>query len=142
MTPVGKPFDHATAASLAASERILIVATHYEGYDERFRDEYDFEEISLGDFVLSGGELAAMVVVDAVVRLIPGVLGDSDGPLHDSFADAADGLLEGPQYTRPRSWRGRDVPEILFNGDHGKIEAWRRDQRVARTRERRPDLLK
>ncbi len=142
MTPVGKPFDHATAASLACEERLLICATHYEGYDERFREAYDFEEISLGDFVLSGGELAAMVVIDAVVRLIPGVLGHGEGNQHDSFADAADGLLEGPQYTRPRSWKGREVPEILMNGDHKKIDAWRHEQRLERTRQRRPDLLK
>ena len=141
LTPVGRPFNHAIAQEYAQLDRLLFVATHYEGYDERFVEAYEPDEISLGDFVLSGGELAAMVVIDAVVRLVPGVLGNDRGPLEDSFADAADGLLEGPQYTRPRDWRGRAVPDILMSGDHAKVDAWRTEQRLARTRERRPDLL-
>ena len=141
MTPVGKRFDHAKAVELAQEERLLIVATHYEGYDERFVEEYQCEEISLGDFVLSGGELAAMVVIDAVIRQLPGVLGNERGAIEDSFAEDADGLLEGPTYTKPREWRGREIPNILLSGDHAKIAAWRREQRLKRTRERRPDLL-
>ncbi len=142
LTPVGRPFCHAIAQEYAGRNRLLFVATHYEGYDERFVEEYEPDEISLGDFVLSGGELAAMVVIDAVVRLVPGVLGNDRGPIEDSFAAAADGLLEGPQYTRPREWHGRVVPEILMSGDHAKIASWRHEQRLARTRERRPNLLR
>ena len=141
MTPVGRRFDHALALDLARSERLLIVATHYEGYDERFVEEYRPEEVSLGDFVLSGGELAALVVIDAVVRQLPGVLGHAAGADSDSFAGGAGGLLEAPQFTRPREWRGRAVPEVLMSGDHAKIAAWQREQRERRTRERRPDLL-
>lgn len=140
LTPVGRPFDHRAAAEYARCERLVLIATHYEGYDERFVEEYQPDEVSLGDFVLSGGELAAMVVLDAVVRLVPGVLGHDEGTHHDSFAEGAGGLLEGPQYTRPREWRGREVPEIVMSGDHGKIEAWRRRQREIRTAARRPDL--
>ena len=141
LTPVGRPFDHAAAMRYSRCERLMLVATHYEGYDERFVEEYQPDEVSLGDFVLSGGELAAMVVLDAVVRLIPGVLGHAQGANRDSFAEGSDGLLEGPQYTKPREWRGRSVPDVLLSGDHAKIERWHREQREARTRQRRPDLL-
>ncbi len=140
-SPVGKPLTHEVVEELAAASRLMLVAGHYEGYDERFIDEYDATEISLGDFVLSGGELAAMCIIDAVVRLLPGVLGHADGASSDSFGPAADGLLEHPQYTKPRSWRGRDVPEVLLSGDHAKIAAWQREQREQRTATRRPDLL-
>jgi tRNA (guanine37-N1)-methyltransferase len=140
-SPVGNRFDQKLAQTLTRADRILIVATHYEGVDERFLHEYEPLEVSLGDYVLSGGELAAMVMIDAIVRLLPGVLGNDEGAAEDSFSPAAEGLLEGPQYTRPRSWRGRAVPEVLANGDHAKIEAWRRQQRLERTRQRRPDLL-
>ena len=141
MTPVGRKFDHDLAVEYAKLDRLLVVATHYEGYDERFVEEYQPDEVSLGDFVLSGGELAAMVVIDAVVRQIPGVLGNDAGAGNDSFAADADGLLEGPQYTRPREWRGRAVPDVLMSGDHARVDAWRREQREQRTRARRPDLL-
>lgn len=141
MTPVGRRFDHKAAVEYARCERLLLIATHYEGYDERFVEEYQPDEVSLGDFVLSGGELAALVVIDAVVRQIDGVLGHEHGAAEDSFGEHAGGLLEGPQYTRPREWRSREVPEILMSGDHAKIAAWRREQRIQRTQERRPDLL-
>ena len=141
LTPVGRRFSHDLAVEFSRAGRLLLIATHYEGYDERFVEEYRPDEVSLGDFVLSGGELAAMVVVDAVVRQVPGVLGNDAGADADSFGPAADGLLEGPQFTRPRDWRGRPVPDVLMSGDHAKIDAWRREQRLARTRARRPDLL-
>ena len=140
LTPAGRPFSHALAAEYAGCERLLLIATHYEGYDERFAEEYQPEEVSIGDYVLSGGELAAMVVLDAVVRLVPGVLGHEEGASHDSFAEGAGGLLEHPHYTRPRDWRGRQVPEVLMGGDHKAIERWRLEQRRARTLKRRPDL--
>ncbi|MEM1010953.1 MAG: tRNA (guanosine(37)-N1)-methyltransferase TrmD [Planctomycetota bacterium] len=141
LSPVGRRLDQPFVDQLATEDRLLIVATHYEGYDERFVEEYELEEVSLGDFVTSGGELPALVLIDAVVRLIPGVLGHDDGPRQDSFAPDVDRLLEGPQYTRPREWRGRSVPDILMSGDHAKINAWRHAQRLTRTRARRPDLL-
>lgn len=140
LSPAGRIFDHALASEYAGGERLLLIATHYEGYDERFVEEYRPQEISIGDYVLSGGELAAMVVLDAVVRLVPGVLGHDEGAAHDSFAAGAEGLLEHPHYTRPRDWRGRSVPEVLMGGDHSAIERWRRDQRRQRTRQRRPEL--
>ena len=137
-SPRGKPFAQPHARRLAALPRLLLICGHYEGLDERFAQEYQPEEISLGDFVLSGGELAALCVVDAVVRLLPGALGHEQGAQDESFEA---GLLEHPHYTRPRTWRGRDVPEILLGGDHAKIDAWRRDQRQQTTAARRPDLL-
>ena len=140
LTPVGRPFGHARAFEYARCERLLLIATHYEGYDERFVEEYRPDEVSLGDFVLSGGELAAMVVLDAVVRLVPGVLGHDEGAAADSFAEGSEGLLDHPHYTRPPEWRGRPVPEVLLGGNHAGIEQWRREQRQARTRQRRPDL--
>ena len=137
LSPQGRPFDQATAEDFARRERLLFVAGHYEGFDERIIDGLSPVELSLGDYVLSGGELAAMVVIDAVVRLLPGALGAQHGAADESFAG---GLLEYPQYTRPREFRGMGVPDVLLGGNHAAIAAWRMEQRKARTRERRPDL--
>jgi len=145
MSPQGKPLDQLDVEVLAQMPRLLIIAGHYEGIDERviehMRDTGGLEEISLGDYVLTGGELPAMVLIDAVVRLQPGVLGHDDSAAHDSFSASADRLLDHPHYTRPPMWEGRDVPEILLSGDHGKVAAWRREQAMQRTKQRRPDLL-
>ena len=137
MSPQGRLFTQTVARELAARQRLILVAGRYEGFDERIRTGLADEEISLGDFVLSGGEISAMAVVDAVVRLLPGVLGSSESLAEESFAD---GLLEYPQYTRPREFRGMSVPEILLNGHHSRILAWRTEQARSRTRQRRPDL--
>ena len=137
LTPQGKLFDQATAETLAKQDRLLLVAGHYEGFDERIIDGLKPMELSIGDYVLSGGELAAMVIVDAIVRLIPGVLGHADGAADETFAD---GLLEFPQYTRPKDFRDMNVPDILLSGDHAKIARWRDEQRKLRTQQRRPDL--
>ena len=137
MSPQGQRFDQAMAEEFAAAERLLLIAGHYEGLDERIVDGLKPREVSLGDFVLSGGELAAMVVVDAVVRLLPGVLGAATGAEDESFAQ---GLLEYPQYTRPREFRGMAVPDVLLSGNHAAIAKWKVDQRKQRTQERRPDL--
>lgn len=137
MSPQGRPFTQAVAHELAALERLILLAGHYEGFDERIRTGLADDEISLGDFVLSGGEIAAMAVADAVVRLLPGALGSDQSVHEESFAH---GLLEYPQYTRPREFRGLGVPEILLGGDHGRIDAWRHEQALLRTRQRRPDL--
>jgi tRNA (guanine37-N1)-methyltransferase len=123
--------------SLARHPRLLLIAGHYEGFDERIIEGLRPLEVSIGDYVLSGGELAAMVVVDAVVRLLPGALGAEDGAADETFAG---GLLEHPQYTKPRDFRGMGVPEVLLSGNHGAIAAWRHEQRKERTRRRRPDL--
>lgn len=139
LTPQGQKFDQAKAIELSREKRLILIAGRYEGFDERIRIGLDAEQISIGDFVLSGGELAAMVVVDAVVRLLAGALGDEDSPKDDSFSD---GLLEYPQYTRPEVFRGMKVPDILLGGDHGKIAEWRRQQASERTKKWRPDLLK
>jgi len=136
-SPSGERFTQESARELAGEERLLFVCGHYEGIDERAYTRAD-RVFSIGDFVLTGGELPAMVMTDAVCRLIPGVLGDDQSSEDESFAD---GLLEYPQYTRPASYRGLDVPAILLSGDHAKIAAWRREQALERTRERRPDLL-
>lgn len=138
MTPDGKNFDQKTANSLSMKENILIICGHYKGIDERIRQRYVTMEISIGDYVLSGGELAAAVVVDAVGRLIPGVLNDETSALFDSFQD---NLLAPPVYTRPADFRGDKVPEILTQGDPKKVEEWRHEQSLIRTKERRPDLL-
>lgn len=138
LTPQGRRFDQNLAAELAARTRLLLVCGHYEGFDERIGELMSPLELSIGDFVLSGGELAAMVVIDAVVRLLPGVLGAEDGAADETFAD---GLVEHPQYTRPREYRGRTVPDVLLSGNHAAIAAWRREQRLKRTAERRPDLF-
>ena len=137
LSPQGRTFTHEMAQELSQQERLILVCGHYEGVDERFRQQVS-DEISIGDYVLTGGELAAMVVIDAVVRLQPGLLGAENATAQDSFAT---GLLEGPHYTRPREFRGEDVPEVLLSGNHGDIARWRRQQAIRRTWERRPDLL-
>jgi tRNA (guanine37-N1)-methyltransferase len=138
MTPDGERLNQRTANNLSLKENLLIICGHYKGIDQRIRDQYVTKEISIGDYVLSGGELAAAVLTDAIGRLIPGVLNDETSALFDSFQD---NLLAPPVYTRPADWRGQKVPEILLSGDPRKIEDWRHDQSLARTRERRPDLL-
>ena len=137
MAPHGQVFDDACARRLSSVERLVFVCGHYEGIDERAYALAD-EIISIGDYVLTSGELASMVVIDAVVRKLPGVLGAEGGAEEESFAA---GLLEHPQYTRPASYRGMDVPEVLLSGHHANIEAWRREESLARTRKLRPDLL-
>ena len=137
LSPQGERFNQPMAERFATAERLLLIAGHYEGLDERIIDGLKPSEVSLGDFVLSGGELAAMVIVDAVVRLLPGAIGAATGAADESFAD---GLLEYPQYTRPREFRGMGVPDVLLSGDHAKIAKWRLDQRKQRTMTRRPDL--
>jgi tRNA (guanine37-N1)-methyltransferase len=134
----GRAFRQAEAQRLAALPGFLLVAGRYEGVDERLIEECVDEELSIGDYVLSGGELAALAVIDAAVRLLPGVLNDPASALEESFAA---GLLEGPQYTRPETWRGRRVPEVLTSGDHAAIRRWRRKQALGRTWERRPELI-
>ena len=138
LTPQGTPFSQAKAAELSRKTSLTLVCGHYEGVDERIRTGLGLEEISIGDYVLSGGEPAAWVLIDAVVRLLPGALGDATSTHEESFSE---GLLEYPQYTRPPSFRGMDVPEILRSGDHAAIAAWRKAEAEKRTRERRPDLL-
>lgn len=138
LTPQGAPFDQETAREFAGLEHLVLVCGRYEGVDQRVRDGWIDREISVGDYVLSGGEPAALVVLDAVVRLVPGVLGNDDSLDEESFAS---GLLEYPHYTRPREFRGREVPEVLLSGDHGRIETWRRQKARERTLERRPDLV-
>ncbi|MEU1957910.1 tRNA (guanosine(37)-N1)-methyltransferase TrmD [Nocardia sp. NPDC019304] len=141
-TPAGVPFTQATARRWAAERHLVFACGRYEGIDQRVFDDaarrVRVEEVSIGDYVLIGGEAAVLVMTEAVVRLLPGVLGNQQSHQEDSFSD---GLLEGPSYTRPVSWRGLDVPPILLSGDHAKVAAWRREQSLARTRERRPDLL-
>lgn len=137
LSPCGQPFDDAMATELAQQERLLFVCGHYEGIDERAYELAD-KTISLGDYVLTSGELASMVVIDAVVRKIPGVLGATTGALGESFAD---GLLEYPQYTRPANFEGREVPAVLLSGNHEAIRTWRRNQSIERTLRFRPDLL-
>jgi tRNA (guanine37-N1)-methyltransferase len=139
MSPQGKKFNQRIAKRLAGYKHLILICGHYEGIDERVRERLADEEISIGDYVLTGGELAAMVLVDCVVRLIPGVLGDKNSLNFESFEG---NLLEYPQYTRPANFRGLKVPEVLLSGDHTKIEIWRRKQALKRTSERRPDLLK
>ena len=138
MSPAGRPLTQAVAQELSKEAHLILVCGHYEGIDARVESLVD-DEISIGDFVLTGGELAALVIVDAVVRLRPGVLGNSASPEEESFSE---GLLEYPQYTRPRSHKGQDVPEVLLSGNHARIDAWREQQSLERTRARRPDLLK
>lgn len=140
LTPQGSSFDQRGAGALAARESLLFVCGRYEGFDERIRASVD-QELSLGDFVMTGGEVAAMAMIEAVVRLLPGVLGNADSPREESFSDALGGLLEYPQYTRPVEYQGLGVPEVLKSGDHAKIRAWRLEQAEARTRARRPDLV-
>src|SRR3954465_6276514 len=137
LTPQGVRFDQKLAEDFARRDRLLLIAGHYEGFDERIIEGLAPIELSIGDYVLSGGELAAMVVIDAVVRLLPGALGAQDGAADESFAD---GLLEYPQYTKPREFRGMTVPDVLLSGNHAAIAKWRLEQRKVRTKERRPDL--
>lgn len=138
MTPQGRVFSHRIAKELAAHARLVLVCGRYEGIDDRVRQLVITDEISIGDYVLTGGELAAMVIIDAVVRHIPGVLGACWAADEDSHAD---GILEGPHYTRPPVFRGLEVPPVLQQGDHGKIQKWRREQGLRRTWHNRPDLL-
>lgn len=137
MAPTGRPFTQAIARDLAKQEHLVFLCGSYEGFDERIRSLIH-DEISIGDYVLTNGGLPAMVVIDAVARLIPGVLGDADSAADESFSG---GLLEYPHYTRPPEFRGMKVPDILMSGNHAEIEKWRREQAMLRTRERRPDLL-
>ena len=139
MTPQGKPFKQAVAMELAAAEHLLILCGHYEGVDQRVIDALVDEEISIGDYILTNGALAAAVLCDAVIRLLPGALGDDRSPVDESFSDPT--RLEAPAYTRPIEFRGMSVPEVLISGNHKKIEAWKSDQSLVRTRKNRPDLL-
>jgi tRNA (guanine37-N1)-methyltransferase len=138
LTPQGRVFSQAVARELAGHERLALVCGRYEGVDERIRLHLATDEISIGDYVLTGGELPALIVIDAVARLLPGVLGDPDGAQDDSHSG---GLLEYPHYTRPPEYRGWRVPEVLLSGDHARIERWRREQSLLRTLLRRPDLI-
>lgn len=138
MSPRGRPFTQARATQLAWGPGPIILCGRFEGVDQRVLDHFGMEEISIGDYVLTGGELAAQVLIDATVRLIPGVLGNMESTIDESFSN---GLLEHPQYTRPAIWEGREIPDVLTSGDHGRVAAWRREQSLALTRERRPDLL-
>jgi tRNA (guanine37-N1)-methyltransferase len=138
LTPQGRLFDQKAAMELAAQPRLALVCGRYEGVDERIRQHLVTDEISIGDYVLTGGELPALILIDAVTRLIPGVLGDPDGAYDDSHAS---GLLEYPHYTRPPEFRGWSVPEILLSGDHARIARWRREQSLRRTLQRRPDMI-
>jgi tRNA (guanine37-N1)-methyltransferase len=135
----GYPLNQTTCNELSLKQNIIIIAGHYKGIDQRIRDYFVTKEISIGDFVLSGGELPALVLTDAIVRLIPGVLGNSCSALDDSFQN---GLLEPPQYTKPAEFRGMRVPDVLLSGNHQKIQQWRDEQAYLKTKERRPDLLK
>jgi len=137
-TPRGRPFDQAMARELATEDRLVLCCGRYEGIDERVHDLVATDEVSIGDYVLFGGEAAALVVLEAVVRLLPGVVGNDASPQDESFAD---GLLEYPHYTRPPSLRGSDVPEVLRSGDHGRVASWRQQQARRITEQRRPDLL-
>jgi len=138
LSPQGEKLTQGLVSEFAEAPRLVLLCGHYEGFDERIRTGIAAREISIGDYVLSGGEPAAMVLIDAVVRLLPGALGDEASAADESFSD---GTLEYPQFTRPREFRGMEVPEVLLSGDHGKIAAWRREQSLERTLERRPDLL-
>ncbi|MFT0531469.1 tRNA (guanosine(37)-N1)-methyltransferase TrmD [Castellaniella hirudinis] len=141
LSPAGQVHRQALARRWAAGRGAILVCGRYEGIDQRFIDTYVDQQVSLGDFVLSGGELAALVLVDSVVRLLPGVLHDAESAEQDSFNPALTGLLDSPHYTRPEIWRGQAVPETLLSGHHARIQAWRRRQSVRLTRDRRPDLI-
>jgi tRNA (guanine37-N1)-methyltransferase len=138
LTPQGKPLTQALAQELSEGPGMILTCGHYEGIDQRVRDGWIDLEVSIGDFVLTGGEPAALILIDSVVRLLPGVLGNAESIEDESFQTP---LLEYPQYTRPREFRGMPVPDVLLSGHHAKIDAWRREQALERTRERRPDLL-
>jgi len=139
MTPQGKRFDQTLANEMSKQQHLVVLCGHYEGIDHRVVEHLANAEISIGDYVLTNGAIAAVVFVDAVVRLIPGVLGDDQSAINDSFRG---GLLEAPQYTRPAEFRGWTVPKVLLSGNHAQIAAWRKEKAVRRTRENRPDLLK
>lgn len=139
LTPQGAPFQQATARRLSEVSSLLLICGRYEGFDERVRGFVD-EELSIGDFVLTGGEVAAMCVIEAVIRLIPGVLGNEESTSEESFSAACGGRLEYPQYTRPAEFRGLGVPNVLLSGDHGKVAEWRHARSLERTQQRRPDL--
>lgn len=139
LTPQGNIFDQRMAEEFSREEDLILLCGHYEGIDERVLEEIVTDYVSIGDYILTGGELAAMIVVDAVSRLCPGVLSNSDSPETESFSD---GLLEYPQYSRPEVWHGKRVPEVLLSGDHAKVDAWRHDMSLLRTMERRFDLYK
>ena len=138
MCPQGRPFTQDIAQELSEAKHIVFICGHYEGYDERIREHLVTDEISMGDYVLTGGELPAMTMTDAIVRLIPGVLGNEQSHQDDSFSD---GLLEFPQYTRPREYNGMKVPDVLLSGNHAHIDQWRHEQKLIRTFNKRPDLL-
>jgi tRNA (guanine37-N1)-methyltransferase len=138
-SPSGKPFSQFHAKRLTSIKNLIIICGHYEGIDERVREHLVDEEISVGDYVLTGGEIPAMIIIDAVTRLIPGVLGKEESLLHESFED---GLLEGPQYTRPADFRGKRVPDVLLSGNHKAIKAWQNSKALAKTKKVRPDLIK
>ena len=137
--PDGEMFSQPMANSLSLAQNLMVLCGHYKGVDERIREHFITKEISIGDYVLTGGELATAVICDAVIRLVPGVIGDEQSALGDTFQD---GLVAPPEYTRPPEFRGWKVPEVLLSGNHAKIEQWRMEQALQRTRERRPDLLK
>ena len=145
LSPSGRTFNQALAHELAEEQHLIFACGRYEGIDARVAEDaarrMRFDELSIGDYVLSGGEVAAMVVIEAVVRLLPGVIGNPESLIEESYGADNEGLLEGPVYTKPSSWRGLDVPEVLLSGHHEKIAAWRREQAIKRTRARRPDLL-
>lgn len=138
MCPQGERFTQAKAEELASEENLVFICGHYEGYDERIREHLVTDELSIGDFVLTGGEIASMAIIDSVVRLLPGVLGNNVSSVEDSFST---GLLEHPHYTRPATYKGLTVPDVLLSGNHGEIDKWRMEQSLKRTLERRPDLL-
>jgi tRNA (guanine37-N1)-methyltransferase len=139
LSPAGRRLDQPFVRELAREPRLVLICGRYEGVDERVLVALGAEEVSIGDYVLSGGELPALVVIEAVTRLVPGVIGREESHAQDSFGP--DGLLDHPHYTRPRMFRGLDVPEVLLSGDHGAIERWRREAALAKTRRNRPDLL-
>jgi tRNA (guanine37-N1)-methyltransferase len=145
LSPSGRTFNQPLAHELAKEQHLIFACGRYEGIDARVVEDaarrMRVDELSIGDYVLSGGEVAAMVVIEAVVRLLPGVIGNPESLIEESYGTDNEGLLEGPVYTKPASWRGLDVPEVLLSGHHEKIAAWRRDQAVKRTQARRPDLL-
>lgn len=138
LSPDGEVFSQDIANELSLDRHLVLLAGHYKGVDQRVRDALVTREISVGDYVLSGGELPALIITDAIVRLLPGVLGDATSALSDSFMD---GLLDAPAYTRPAEFRGMGVPEVLLSGDHSRVDSWRDEERLRKTKERRPDLL-
>ncbi len=141
MTPSGNTFNHDKALDISATDGLIIVCGRYEGIDQRFIDKYITKQISIGDFVLSGGEIAALSIIDSVVRLLPGSLGHKESASNDSFNDSIDGLLDSTHYTRPEVWQGDSVPNVLLSGDHARINRWRREQSLMLSLSSRPDLI-